>query len=294
MNADIECYYCCINKMKNLLKQYNVNNSDSIDIIKDVFFAVSTMDKNTSAPVLMSKAINILENKLGITDTYSNVKKIYNDILMKKESRIFQDILDSDDMFLTGIRYAAIGNYIDFGAMDSVDEKKLEELISKKDTIEFSNRELEAIKKELFCAKKLLYITDNAGEIVLDKIFIKVLKRIYTNLDITVMVRGMPALNDATLNDANDIGMSDIANLISNGTAIPGTVIDKLSKEAFHAIHEADLCIAKGQGNFETLRGCGINIYYIFLCKCDLFVQKFGVEKFTAILQNENRIVHYV
>lgn len=293
MKADISCYFCCIEKMKGLLKQYNVTDSDSVDMIKDVCFAISNADKNISAPVLMSKIFNILEHKLGVTDTYSNVKKMYNDILMKKENTLFDTVLNSDDMFLTGMRYAAIGNYIDFGAMDNVDEKKLDELILKKDTIEFSNKELETIKKELSSAKKLLYITDNAGEIVLDKIFIKILKMIYTNLDITVMVRGMPALNDATLSDANDIGMGNIAKLISNGTAIPGTVIDKLSKEAFHAIHEADLCIAKGQGNFETLRGSGLNIYYLFLCKCELFVQKFGVEKFTAVLQNENRIVQY-
>lgn len=294
MDADIQCYCCCINKIESLLKQWGVNKDDSIDIIKNIFGLISSAEKNISAPVLMSKAMYILQNKLGIIDMYKDAKIKYNNILMKKENIFFNDILNSEDMFLTGMKYAVIGNYIDFGAMDNVDEEKLDELILKKDTIQFSNNELENMRKELSNAKKLLYITDNAGEIVLDKIFIRILKRLYTQLDITVMVRGMPALNDATLDDAAYVGLKELTNLISNATAIPGTVIDELSSEAFHAIDEADLCIAKGQGNFETLRGCGINIYYLFLCKCNLFVEKFGVERFTPVLQNEKRIVQYV
>lgn len=140
-------------------------------------------------------------------------------------------------------------------------------------------------------AEKLVYITDNAGEIVLDKVFIRVLKKLYPQLDITVIVRGFPTLNDATYEDAEDIGLTDMVNVMPNGTDVPGTPIDEIDPEVRHLIDEADLCIAKGQGNFETLHGSGRNIFYLFLCKCELFTRKFQTERFTPILNNELRIV---
>ena len=100
-------------------------------------------------------------------------------------------------------------------------------------------------------------------------------------------------MNDATKEDAAFIGMPEIAEVLTNGIKIPGTPLDRISKEALDRIKRADLCIAKGQGNFETLRGCGENIYYLFLCKCTLFVKKFQVERFTPVLGNEKRIVQY-
>ena len=139
----------------------------------------------------------------------------------------------------------------------------------------------------------MAYITDNAGEIVLDKVFVEILKTLYPELEIGVIVRGTPVLNDATFMDAEDVGLTKIVEVISNGTDVPGTPLDEVSETALKWIESADLCIAKGQGNFETLRGCGKNIYYLFLCKCELFVRKFGVERFTPVLSNETRIIQY-
>ena len=125
----------------------------------------------------------------------------------------------------------------------------------------------------------------------MDKVFIRVLKKLYPQLDITVIVRGFPTLNDATYEDAEDIAPTDMVNVMPNGTDVPGTPIDEIDPEVRHLIDEADLCIAKGQGNFETLHGSGRNIFYLFLCKCELFTRKFQTERFTPILNNELRIV---
>ena len=116
-----------------------------------------------------------------------------------------------------------------------------------------------------------MYITDNCGEIVLDKIFIEELKTRYGNLEITVMVRGGLAINDATIEDAQEIGLTKIVPVISNGAAIAGTVKEQLSKEARKQLDSADVIIAKGMGNFESMYQEGINPYYLFLGKCDLF-----------------------
>lgn len=246
-----------------------------------------------SAPVLMAEVISAAEAHLKVSDSYQYPKKKYNRILMRQEEEIRQEIAGEKDPFLAGLQYAVTGNYIDFGAMSEVKEEKLGELLSKRGEIRLSEEELEYLRADLANAKRLAYITDNAGEIVLDKIFLEVVKEFYPNLEVGVIVRGAPVLNDATYIDAKAVGLTEIASVIPNGTDVPGTPLDQVNETALTWIESADLCIAKGQGNFETLRGCGKNVFYLFLCKCELFVRKFRVGRFTPVLSNEMRIVQY-
>ena len=217
----------------------------------------------------------------------------YNRLLLEREESLRGEIEQEPDRFQAAIQCAITGNYIDFGAMSDVNEEKLHELLSNRTEIRLDEAELAHLKQDLGQAKRLAYITDNAGEIVLDKIFISELKKLYPELEIGVIVRGFPTLNDATSADAEYVGMDREAVIISNGTDVPGTPMGEISGEARNWIDSSDLCIAKGQGNFETLRGCNRNIYYLFLCKCELFVKKFQVERFTPVLSNELRIVQY-
>jgi uncharacterized protein with ATP-grasp and redox domains len=103
-------------------------------------------------------------------------------------------------------------------------------------------------------------------------------------------VRGAPVLNDATLEDARQVGLFDVANVVDNGTDIAGTCIKKLSDEIRELVEKSDVIISKGQGNFETLHGCGLNVYYLFLCKCSLFSEKFNVPKLTGMFLNDRRL----
>ena len=113
---------------------------------------------------------------------------------------------------------------IDFGAMSEVDDAKLEELLDHRSTIRLDEAELGNLKAGLENAKRMLYITDNAGEVVLDKIFIRVLKQLYPDLEIAVLVRGFPTLNDAVREDVESIGMAEYAKILENGkTAILST-----------------------------------------------------------------------
>ena len=107
----------------------------------------------------------------------------------------------------------------------------------------------------------------------------------------TAIVRGGDVLNDATAEDAYQVGLTDIVEVVGNGSDIAGTCLDELSCEAFCAIDEADVILAKGQANFETLRKCGRNIYYIFMCKCEMFAKEFQVPRFTGMLVNDKNCV---
>ena len=154
--------------------------------------------------------------------------------------------LHSKDPFIAALQYAIVGNYIDFGAFTEVDEEKLRELLNSYSEICLDSEETVNLREELGKADRITYITDNAGEIVLDKICIRILKEIYPQLDVKVIVRGGPVLNDAAAEDARLVGLDQIASIIPNGTSIPGTEYDQISEEARVCIEEADLCIAKG------------------------------------------------
>ena len=182
------------------------------------------------------------------------------------------------------------GNYIDFGAMESVSEEKFEELLSNAKNISLDESEYLNLKKDLESAKKLVFLHDNCGEVVFDHVLIKTLKDLYPNLYITSMVRGVPVLNDATIDDARQIGLTDTVEVVGNGSTIAGTCLEDLSKEALEVVQNADVIISKGQGNFETLYGCGLNVYYLFMCKCTLFANRFHKNLFEGMLINDKNV----
>ena len=149
----------------------------------------------------------------------------------------------------------------------------------------------ECFKQDLKQAKTLTYVLDNCGEIVLDKLLIKEIKRQYPKLQISVLVRGKEVLNDVTMEDAIQTGLTKMVPVIENGTGIAGTVLEKISKEAKEALNEADIILAKGQGNFESMYGCGLNVYYLFLCKCDWFVKRFAMTKNAGVFLREGEYI---
>lgn len=290
----MECIGCSRNKAAGFLKQYQVEESayqsamDRVEAVLD-----EALKRDASAPVMMADAMAIVKETLQVDDVYKDIKKKYNQVLLEKEPGILENINAREDRFVAALQYAITGNYIDFGAMSDVDDAKLEELLDNWSSVLLSEEEIAYLRRDLETAERLLYITDNAGEVVLDKICIRVLKQLYPQLEVGVLVRGLPTLNDAVREDVESIGMAEFAHILDNGSDVPGTPVERLSGEAKEWIDSADLCIAKGQGNFETLRGCGKNIYYLFLCKCELFVKKFGVARFTPVLNNEQRVIQY-
>lgn len=190
-------------------------------------------------------------------------------------------------MLSNALNYARTANYIDYGTMNQVSRDELLQLLNKAREEELEEGTFHMFQKDLQSGGKLVYLTDNCGEIVADKLLIKILKEQYPDLHIKVIVRGTAVLNDATMEDARAVGLTEIAEVIGNGSGIAGTQISYLSEEARQAISEADVIISKGQGNFETIHGCGLNIYYLFLCKCEWFTRQFDMERLKGVFINE-------
>lgn len=290
MDINLECIYCTIKKADSLFSQHETDEDKKLKFMKQVFEIISMSEKNDTSPYLNAKIMRLLNSQLNLSDIYYEIKKEYNKLVMSMEDEILNNINNSNDRLLTALKYAMVGNFIDFGAMDKVDINELKNIIKEASKQIVNNNEYNNFLEEIKNAKQIVYIVDNSGEIVFDKIIVKLIKEMYPNIIIDVIVRGKPVHNDATIVDAEEVGLCSIVNVIENGTDIPGTQLNEISLKAKEKIDNADFIIAKGQGNFETLFGCGKNIYYIFLCKCDLFTKRFNMKKFQGIFINESNV----
>ncbi len=168
-----------------------------------------------------------------------------------------------------------------------MDEGDLDRLLMSAETKELDRAAYEGLKKDLGEARRLVYFTDNCGEIVLDRLLLEQLKLRFPHLRFQALVRGADVLNDATMRDAAYTGMDRVAEILSNGAAVAGTVYEMLPEEARRALNEADVILAKGQGNYESLCGQGWHVFYAFLCKCELFTSRFRVPALTGMLVEE-------
>lgn len=223
---------------------------------------------------------------------YGAIKSHFNRLMMElvASEGIYNRVWSEEDPLRAALGYAMTGNFIDFGAMDSVDEGKLRALLSEaSDRVDAADPAYESLRRKLAAARRLTLLTDNCGEIVLDKLLTEVIHALYPALEITVLVRGGDVLNDATMEDAAEVGFHRLAGIrvMGNGDRLAGTDICRISPEAREFLLGADLILAKGQGNYETMRGCGLPVYYAFLCKCRFFADRFGVPVYTGMLVRE-------
>ena len=258
-----------------------------VEYMQKLFTLFANAPVTYSAPVLTREINRLQAEMFGTTNEYGEIKKHFNEIMMGYSDMVKEKIASADDSLKLACQYAMVGNYIDFGAMKNVDQDYLTTLLENAQKTNVDENEYLHMKNDLENGKRMVFITDNCGEVVMDKILIETIQQLYPDLDITVIVRGEEVLNDATMTDAEQIGLTKIVKVIGNGTEIAGTVLDEISEEALTAIDKADLVIAKGQGNFETMRNCKRNVYYLFLCKCNMFAKDFNVEKFTGMLVND-------
>lgn len=280
-----QCISCLLNKHLNTFPS-SFSSLEKSKYMQGVLKMIGNADTSMSAPEIL-ELINEHRKIMGISMDFSEIKTHFNELLLSFEKEIEMQIETSKNPLKTAVKYAMAGNFIDFGAMDNVQEEKLKENLNNVQTICINEDEFKKFESEISTAQSIVYLIDNCGEIVLDKLLIKQILRLNRGVKINVIVRGKPVLNDCTIDDAKQVGLDKFVSVTGNGTAIPGTVLNKISPEAKSLIDNADLIISKGQGNFETLHHSGRNIYYIFLCKCKMFAERFGVDTFTGVLINE-------
>ncbi len=289
MHASSMCISCILSKQEKLIRPFE-DEAKKSQYLHQVLEILYRDGQTRQAPYLAAQIDRLYNDFWGNVEDYAPQKQKYNQLLLGLEKDISQMIYSAEDPVKECIKYVCAANYIDFSAVENVNEDTLKKLLAKAAYETVPADEYAAFRADLGRAASLAYLTDNCGEIVLDKLFIKCMKENFPHLEITVILRGEDVINDATLSDAQEVGLTDLVACIGNGNGAPGTILEELSPQAKQILLNADLVISKGQGNFESLYGEGLNPYYLFLCKCELFVRRFGLKQFEAVFKKEERI----
>lgn len=279
MRVTESCAECLYDKQMHL--------TEDKKYLAEIKFIIDNRREDDCAPYLVYRFNQVYEKYFGQKASYKDIKKKYNDLVLSLEDAVRKRIEASKDPLAQALVYARAGNYIDFGAMNQVEE---ETFLSLLDSVKLQEQEAAVIAsftEQCKNARSFLLIADNCGEIVLDKLFLEQLHKRFPELSIDVLVRGGEVLNDATKEDAEYVGISKVARVISNGLPIAGTVYEMLPEDAKEVMDQADVILAKGQGNYESLCKQGRHIFYSFLCKCELFTSRFRVPKLTGIFVEE-------
>lgn len=219
-------------------------------------------------------------------DRLKEEKDLSNRFVLQRLDDIVKRVESQKDPVFAALQFAVLGNYLDFSALaGKVSFEDLDKMLDSALEMDLSEDTYRQFREDLQKGKTLLYITDNAGEIVLDRVLAQQLKKAYPHLEITFLVRGGPMSNDATREDAAAAGIE--FPIIDSGVAMGGILEELISQDAKKALETADVIIGKGMGNTESMLGCGRNVYYAFLVKCARFEQVFNKPLMTPMFVRE-------
>ena len=286
LGMDAQCLLCHFRRNVETARAMG-DEATATEFAKALMELYLAMPEGSSSPSVGPGTNALFQRFYGVeADRFKEEKRISNRFVMERLEEIRRRTESAADPVYAGLQMAVLGNYIDFSALQGeVSFEKLDEMLNMALEMELDRPNYESLCRELSAGHALLYLTDNAGEIGFDRIFAEQLHRAYPHLEITFCVRGGPAQNDAMREDAEAVGIP--FPVIDNGNAVPGTELSLLSEAAKAAMDSADVIISKGQGNAETLLGCGYNIYYAFLIKCPRFIDRYQKPKLTPMLVRE-------
>ena len=283
---DTQCLLCHLRRNLEVVKSLGTEQQ-AMEFAKDMMRMYLDAPQDVGSPWFNPQTADLMRKHYGLPlDRMKEEKALSNAFVLERMELIREKVRSASDPVYAGLQFAVLGNYLDFSALQGqVSFEMLDTMLDKAFSLELDKAVYESFCRELEQGTKLLYLTDNAGEIGFDRIFAEELSRKYPHLTITFCVRGHICLNDATRADAAAVGIP--FPVIDNGNRVPGTQIDLLSREAREALDTADVILAKGMANCETMHGCGYNVYYAFLVKCQRFVERFQKPMLTPMFVKE-------
>ena len=271
MKTYTECIACLVKQAVEIAKLHVPGESQD-RFIRDVLKRISNMDYSEPPPVMASEMYYMIRDLTGINDPYDEIKRYYNEKALTMLVELEGIVAESEDPFKTALRIAVAGNIIDFG-IGTKDNIQIRGTLEKALKAEFAIDRIEELRGKNADAGSVLYLADNAGEIVFDRLFIEQIGP----YRVTCALRHAPIINDATLNDAEHAGLSKVCRVISSGCTAPGTLIQSCSQEFMDLFSSADVVVSKGQGNFETLNLSDREIFFLFMVKCPVISREVGV-----------------
>ncbi len=264
MRTYFDCIPCAIRQVLDSVRMINDDEAMHERVLREALGLWHEMDMRDSPPAVAQKVHRIVRKLSGVADPYLAVKDQYNRLALELYPDLRQTVAGSSDPFQTAVRLAIAGNIIDFGVNSTLEESDVEQTIACSLTDPLDMDALEDLKKAVAEAKDILYLGDNAGEIVFDRLLIEQMPM----EKVTFAVRGAPILNDALMADAEAAGLTDLVKVIDNGADAPGTILASCSKTFRRRFEKAGLIVAKGQGNFETLSDTDKDVFFLLRAKC--------------------------
>ena len=270
MRTNLDCFPCFLKQALEAARMVTQNEGIQRKVLNSVLSILSNVSTQASPPEIAHLVHLRVKSITGNFDPYREIKKNQNEIALQYESILSSQIAEMSDSLKAAMMFSAAGNAIDLAPECPIPDiyKKYMEIISKG----FAWDDYELFLKKLVRSKSLLYLGDNAGEIVWDKILAEEIVENF-NLEITYAVRGFPILNDVTMEDAHFVGMNKVVYVISNGFDAPGTLLNRCSEEFLKKYQKADLILSKGQGNFESLSEENRPIFFLLNVKCPVIAE---------------------
>lgn len=290
MQFDAHCIDCLIHRQFRLaMEQGDGRKADAY--LRDVMQIILDAPEGVSAPWLAGAFTKAFEKYWPGEDAYGTLKRESNDLVLGLLPQIRPIVEGARDPLEMALKFACTGNFLDFGILTpDIALQELHRAIAQTPDIALDAAVWAQLKAELQTASQLLILGDNAGEIVFDMLLVEQLQRSFPGLQVTYCVRGANVLNDATRADAAYTGMDRLCRVIDNGSVISGTELAYIGQELKQALAGADVVLSKGSGNFESLAGCGLNVYYVFMCKCKRVAELLGAENMSGQLLREREL----
>ncbi len=282
MKIQEKCLPCVVNQVIKTANLLGIKEKG--ELFKLVFSYLAKADyENVLTPELIGETYAIMKQALQSSDPYKKTRELYNTMFMNHSRELEAEIDEADDDFAAAVKYSIIGNIIDFNPIHSLSLSEIWRYFEKYKTEALAIDDTNRLKDDIRKAKRILYLGDNCGEIVLDKLLIKKIKQIHPGCEILFAVRGAPVVNDSVEADAYAVGIQDYAAIISNADNSLGTVLYRTSPRFQSVYQSADLVISKGQANYECLSTENKNIYFLLMTKCKVIADDIGAPEMKMV-----------
>ncbi len=283
MKTTTDCIPCFITHSLNVAKLTSGNQDHHKEIIRKTLSMVADIDFDQTPPAMAKKIHNLVHRITGVEDPYVRIKDESTAFTLEMLPFLRHEVEKSDRPFETAVRLVIAGNSIDFGTDHNFHLDSVHRIIADSLKQQIDLEAVGLLERKMAKAKDILYIGDNCGEIVFDRLLIEPFRK-----KITLAVRGKPILNDVTRREASMSGLDGIVDIIDTGDALPGVVLENCSQEFKRHFKKADLIISKGQGNFETMLETDRPIFFLFKAKCSVITRLLNSELGSLQVIGEN------
>ncbi len=274
MRTYLECIPCFLRQALGASRMVTDDPAVHERVVRETLGLVAEMPFDRSPPWMGQQIHRLLREATGNPDPYHEVKEHSNALALALYPALKERIRASADPFAMAVRLAIAGNVIDFGCRTHLDDDEVHDAIEDAMGSSLDEVAVPALRRAVEEAEEVLYLADNAGEIVFDRLLIEEMP-----MDrVTLVARGGPVINDATREDAEVAGLTSLVTVMDNGSDVPGTILESCSPSFRTRFELCDLVIAKGQGNYETLEGNNHNIFFLLKAKCPVIARDIGRE----------------